>query len=82
MILWGITQMFVSTVCLEEASEDCPGISAVQREKKLLDGMIQNLLPTVGPSVRSLSLAYSSAVSSKMVSIRSNVKRCKNCLLW
>ncbi|XP_065125079.1 F-box/LRR-repeat protein 5 isoform X2 [Paramisgurnus dabryanus] len=51
----------------EEASEDDPGISAVQREKKLLDGMIQNLLPTVGPSVRSLSLAYSSAVSSKMV---------------
>lgn len=57
----------LSAVCLEEASEGCPAISAVQREKKLLDGMIQNLLPTVGPSVRSLSLAYSSAVSSKMV---------------
>ncbi|KAI7793953.1 F-box/LRR-repeat protein 5 [Triplophysa rosa] len=51
----------------EEASEGCPAISAVQREKTLLNGMIQNLLPTVGPSVRSLSLAYSSAVSSKMV---------------
>ncbi|XP_051517379.1 F-box/LRR-repeat protein 5 isoform X1 [Myxocyprinus asiaticus] len=51
----------------EEASEDSPAISAVQREKKLLNGIIQNLLPTVGPSVRSLSLAYSSAVSSKMV---------------
>ncbi|XP_016111884.1 F-box/LRR-repeat protein 5 [Sinocyclocheilus grahami] len=51
----------------EEASEESPAISAVQREKRLLNGMIQNLLPAVGPSVRSLSLAYSSAVSSKMV---------------
>ncbi|XP_059396329.1 F-box/LRR-repeat protein 5-like [Carassius carassius] len=50
-----------------EASEESPALSAVQREKRLLDGMIQNLLPSVGPSVRSLSLAYSSAVSSKML---------------
>ncbi|KAG7488308.1 hypothetical protein MATL_G00032480 [Megalops atlanticus] len=51
----------------EEESKDSPAISAVQREKRLLNGMIQNLLPTVGPSVRSIVLAYSSAVSSKMV---------------
>ncbi|XP_051955902.1 F-box/LRR-repeat protein 5-like isoform X2 [Xyrauchen texanus] len=51
----------------EEASADSPAISAVQREKRLLNGMIQNLLPAVGPSVHSLSLAYSLAVSSKMV---------------
>ncbi|XP_052396123.1 F-box/LRR-repeat protein 5 [Carassius gibelio] len=50
-----------------EASEESPALSAVQREKRLLDGMIQNLLPSVGRSVHSLSLAYSSAVSSKMV---------------
>uniref|UniRef100_A0A9J7XXE4 F-box/LRR-repeat protein 5 n=1 Tax=Cyprinus carpio carpio TaxID=630221 RepID=A0A9J7XXE4_CYPCA len=50
-----------------EACEESPAISAVQREKRLLNGIVQNLLPAVGPSVRSLSLAYSSAVSSKMV---------------
>ncbi|KAG9330455.1 hypothetical protein JZ751_024429 [Albula glossodonta] len=44
-----------------------PAISAVQREKKLLNGIIQNLLPAVGPSVQSIVLAYSSALSSKMV---------------
>uniref|UniRef100_A0A7N6BRH8 F-box/LRR-repeat protein 5 n=1 Tax=Anabas testudineus TaxID=64144 RepID=A0A7N6BRH8_ANATE len=42
-------------------------ISTVQREKRLLNGMIQNLLPVVGPSVKSIVLAYSSTVSSKMV---------------
>ncbi|CAM4674308.1 unnamed protein product [Leuciscus chuanchicus] len=51
----------------EEACEGSPAINAVQREKTLLDGMIQKLLPVVGSSVRSLSLAYSSTVSSKMV---------------
>ncbi|XP_016358703.1 F-box/LRR-repeat protein 5 [Sinocyclocheilus anshuiensis] len=51
----------------EAAAEESPDISAVQREKRLLNGIVQNLLPAVGPSVRSLSLAYSSAVSSKMV---------------
>ncbi|XP_031431028.1 F-box/LRR-repeat protein 5 isoform X2 [Clupea harengus] len=50
-----------------EASEESPAISAVQREKQLLNGMIQHLLPIVGPSVRSIVLAYSFAVSSKMV---------------
>uniref|UniRef100_A0A8C2CSB6 F-box/LRR-repeat protein 5 n=1 Tax=Cyprinus carpio TaxID=7962 RepID=A0A8C2CSB6_CYPCA len=50
-----------------EVCEESPAISAVQREKRLLNGIVQNLLPAVGPSVRSLSLAYSSAVSSKMV---------------
>ncbi|XP_056132144.1 F-box/LRR-repeat protein 5 [Lampris incognitus] len=42
-------------------------ISTAQREKKLLNGMIQNLLPAVGSSVKSIVLAYSSTVSSKMV---------------
>ncbi|XP_017566971.2 F-box/LRR-repeat protein 5 isoform X3 [Pygocentrus nattereri] len=51
----------------EEACEDSLAISTVRREKKLLNGMIQNLLPAVGPSVRTVSLAYSAAVSSKMV---------------
>ncbi|KAM3876065.1 F-box/LRR-repeat protein 5 [Diretmus argenteus] len=44
-----------------------PLISTAQREKKLLNGIIQNLLPTVGSSVKSIVLAYSSTVSSKMV---------------
>ncbi|CAL8252077.1 unnamed protein product [Merluccius merluccius] len=47
--------------------ENSWAISAVQREKKLLKGMIQNLLPAVGSSVRSVVLAYSSTASSKMV---------------
>ncbi|XP_062871710.1 F-box/LRR-repeat protein 5 [Trichomycterus rosablanca] len=51
----------------EEACEDSSAISTVHREKNLLNGMIQNLLPAVGPSIRTLSLAYSAAVSSKMV---------------
>lgn len=42
-------------------------ISAAQREKRILNGIIQNLLPVVGPSVKSIVLAYSSTVSSKMV---------------
>uniref|UniRef100_UPI0037E78329 F-box/LRR-repeat protein 5 n=1 Tax=Semicossyphus pulcher TaxID=241346 RepID=UPI0037E78329 len=42
-------------------------ISTAQREKRLLDGIIQNLLPSVGSSVKSIVLAYSSTVSSKMV---------------
>ncbi|KAJ8397459.1 hypothetical protein AAFF_G00437350 [Aldrovandia affinis] len=50
-----------------EGTEDSPAIGAVQREKKLLNGIIQNLLPTVGPSIKSIVLAYSSALSSKMV---------------
>ncbi|CAN9500228.1 unnamed protein product [Ophioblennius macclurei] len=42
-------------------------ICTAQREKRLLNGIIQNLLPAVGPSVKSIILAYSSTVSSKMV---------------
>lgn len=42
-------------------------ISTAKREKRLLNGIIQNLLPVVGPSVKSIVLAYSSTVSSKMV---------------
>ncbi|MGH0154482.1 UNVERIFIED_CONTAM: hypothetical protein FKN15_054017 [Acipenser sinensis] len=60
----------------EEAAEDSPAINTAQREKHLLNGMIKNLLPVVGPSVKSLILAYSSAVSSKM--IRQMLKLCPN----
>ncbi|MBN3307486.1 F-box/LRR-repeat protein 5 [Amia ocellicauda] len=51
----------------EEGFKDSPAITVVQREKSLLYGMIQHLLPVVGSSVKSVVLAYSSAVSSKMV---------------
>lgn len=46
---------------------DSLAISTAQREKRLLNGFIQNLLPVVGPHVKSLVLAYGSTVSSKMV---------------
>ncbi|XP_026854470.2 F-box/LRR-repeat protein 5 isoform X1 [Electrophorus electricus] len=51
----------------EEAHEDALAMNAVQQEKRLLNGLIQNLLPAVGSSVRTVSLAYSVTVSSKMV---------------
>uniref|UniRef100_A0A4W5MGM7 F-box/LRR-repeat protein 5 n=2 Tax=Salmoninae TaxID=504568 RepID=A0A4W5MGM7_9TELE len=51
----------------DASCEDSLAISAAQREKKLLNGMIQNLLPAVGSFVRSIVLGYSSTVSSKMV---------------
>ncbi|XP_037326097.2 F-box/LRR-repeat protein 5 [Pungitius pungitius] len=51
-------------------------IDTAQREKRLLDGIIQNLLPAVGPSVRSIVLAYSSTVSSKM--LRQILSLCPN----
>ncbi|XP_061636598.1 F-box/LRR-repeat protein 5 [Phyllopteryx taeniolatus] len=46
---------------------DSLAISTARREKRLLNGIIQNLLPVVGPAVKSLVLAYGSTVSSKMV---------------
>ena len=49
-------------------TEGSLAINTAQREKRLLNGIIQNLLPAVGPSVKSVVLAYSSTVSSKMVS--------------
>ncbi|XP_020774393.2 F-box/LRR-repeat protein 5 [Boleophthalmus pectinirostris] len=42
-------------------------ITNAQREKRLLNGLIHHLLPAVGGSVKSIVLAYSSTVSSKMV---------------
>ncbi|XP_003973888.3 F-box/LRR-repeat protein 5 [Takifugu rubripes] len=53
-----------------DISGQSPGslaISTAQREKRLLNGIIHNLLPAVGPSVTSIVLAYSSTASSKMV---------------
>ncbi|XP_028300737.1 F-box/LRR-repeat protein 5-like [Gouania willdenowi] len=48
-------------------TEGSKAISIAQREKRLLNGFIQNLLPVVGSFVKSIILAYSSTVSSKMV---------------
>lgn len=51
----------------EESAEESVAISIAQMEKRLLHGLIHNVLPYVGTSVKTLVLAYSSAVSSKMV---------------
>lgn len=51
----------------EEAAEDSLAINIAQMEKRLLHGLIHNVLQHVGSSVKTLVLAYSSAVSSKMV---------------
>lgn len=51
-------------------------INVAQREKELLHGIIQNILPHVGHSVKTLVLAYSSAASSKM--IRQMLEFCPN----
>jgi len=53
----------------EESGEESIAISIAQMEKRLLHGLIHNVLPYVGTSVKTLVLAYSSAVSSKMVGI-------------
>ncbi|XP_069058705.1 F-box/LRR-repeat protein 5 [Pleurodeles waltl] len=60
----------------EDAENETPAISFAQREKHLLHGLIHNLLPRVGSSVKTLVLAYSSAVSSKMV--RQMLEHCPN----
>ncbi|MBN3322098.1 FBXL5 protein, partial [Atractosteus spatula] len=60
----------------EEGWENSPAVNVVQKEKSLLYGMVQHLLPVVGPSVKSLVLAYSSTVSSKMV--RQMLSLCPN----
>lgn len=51
----------------EEAAEDSLAINVAQMEKRLLHGLIHNVLPHVGSAVKTLVLAYSSAASSKMV---------------
>jgi F-box/leucine-rich repeat protein 5 len=53
----------------EESAEESIAISIAQMEKRLLHGLIHNVLPYVGTSVKTLVLAYSCAVSSKMVCI-------------
>lgn len=53
----------------EESGEESIAISIAQMEKRLLHGIIHNVLPYVGTSVKTLVLAYSSAVCSKMVGI-------------
>lgn len=57
-------------------TEGYVAINNAQREKRLLNGIIQNLLPAVGGSVKSIVLAYSSTVSSKMV--RQMLSLCPN----
>ncbi|XP_058048295.1 F-box/LRR-repeat protein 5 isoform X2 [Ahaetulla prasina] len=51
----------------EENGEESSAISIVQKEKDLLQGIIHNILPRVGSSVKTIVLAYSSAISNKMV---------------
>ncbi|TRY59367.1 hypothetical protein DNTS_013988, partial [Danionella cerebrum] len=51
----------------EEVSGGSVVFEAVQREQMVMSGVIQHLLPAVGGSVRSLSLAYSATLSSKRV---------------
>ncbi|XP_030047067.1 F-box/LRR-repeat protein 5 [Microcaecilia unicolor] len=51
----------------EDAAEESEAITIAQREKYLLHGVIHNVLPYVGSSVKTLVLAYSSAVCSKTV---------------
>nr|XP_054488904.1 F-box/LRR-repeat protein 5 isoform X6 [Agelaius phoeniceus] len=60
----------------EEAAEDSLAINIAQMEKRLLHGLIHHVLPLVGSSVKTLVLAYSSAVSSKMV--RQILELCPN----
>ncbi|KFM07415.1 F-box/LRR-repeat protein 5, partial [Aptenodytes forsteri] len=60
----------------EEAAEDSLAINIAQMEKRLLHGLIHNVLPHVGSSVKTLVLAYSSVVSSKMV--RQILELCPN----
>ncbi|NXB90115.1 FBXL5 protein, partial [Vidua chalybeata] len=60
----------------EEAAEDSLAINIAQMEKRLLHGLIHHVLPLVGSSVKTLVLAYSSAVSGKMV--RQILELCPN----
>lgn len=57
---------------IEENAEESLAISVVQKEKDLLQGLIHNVLPHVGSSVKTIVLAYSSAISNKMVSLYQN----------
>ncbi|KAM9328865.1 F-box/LRR-repeat protein 5 isoform 2-T2 [Gastrophryne carolinensis] len=59
-----------------EYNEYTSSISVAQQEKEFLHGLIHNILPYVGHSVKTLVLAYSSAVSSKM--IRQMLEFCPN----
>ncbi|XP_063165694.1 F-box/LRR-repeat protein 5 isoform X1 [Candoia aspera] len=60
----------------EENGEESLAISIVQKEKDLLQGIIHNVLPRVGSSVKTIVLAYSSAISNKMV--RQILELCPN----
>ncbi|XP_043918516.1 F-box/LRR-repeat protein 5 [Protopterus annectens] len=51
----------------EEASEESTAVSVARQEKCLLQKLIHSILPWVGPYVKTVVLAYSSAASSKMV---------------
>ncbi|KAM4707719.1 F-box/LRR-repeat protein 5 [Discoglossus pictus] len=60
----------------EETEEDSSSISVAQREKELLHGLVHNILPYVGQSVKTLVLVYSSAASNKV--IRQMLEFCPN----
>ncbi|XP_078064681.1 F-box/LRR-repeat protein 5-like, partial [Mustelus asterias] len=51
----------------EEGGRWLSTLSKTQREAHLLQGLLHYLLPQVGPSVKTLVLAYSSTLSSQMV---------------
>lgn len=59
--------LFIVFSDVSDHTQGSLAINTAQREKRLLHGIIQNLLPSVGPAVKSIVLAYSSTVSSKMV---------------
>ncbi|XP_033015931.1 F-box/LRR-repeat protein 5 isoform X1 [Lacerta agilis] len=60
----------------EENVEESLAISIIQKEKDFLQGLIHNVLPRVGTSVKTIVLAYSSAISNKMV--RQILELCPN----
>ncbi|XP_015268411.1 PREDICTED: F-box/LRR-repeat protein 5 isoform X2 [Gekko japonicus] len=60
----------------EENAEESLAINIIQKEKAVLHGVIHNVLPRVGSSVKTVVLAYSSAVSNKMV--RQILELCPN----
>ncbi|OCT96732.1 F-box/LRR-repeat protein 5-like [Xenopus laevis] len=52
----------------EETGEEDSSINVAQREKELLNSLVQYVLPYIGHSVKTLVLAYSSATSNKVIS--------------
>ncbi|KAJ6659384.1 hypothetical protein lerEdw1_019116 [Lerista edwardsae] len=60
----------------EEKAEESLVVSIAQKEKDVLQGLIHHVLPLVGTLVKTMILAYSSAISNKMV--RQILELCPN----